>query len=113
VGAAENPSDVLGAAHALLHLIDFDEPFGFSVAEAMACGTAVIAYDRGSMAELIDNGSTLFVVGGLEEAVGSVDLVSDLDRLAIRASIVSRFHATTMVDRYVDVYRALVGGATT
>ena len=51
-------SEVLGGAHALLHLIDFDEPFGYSVAEAMACGTPVIANARGSMAELIEHGVT-------------------------------------------------------
>ena len=53
---------MLGGAAALLHLIDFDEPFGFSVVEAMACGTPVIAYRRGSMPELIDDGATGFLV---------------------------------------------------
>ena len=57
---------MLGGAHALLHLIGFDEPFGFSVAEAMACGTPVVAYDRGSMRELIDDGATGFVVDGVD-----------------------------------------------
>ena len=52
--AAADRAAVLGAAHALLHLIDFDEPFGYSVVEAMACGTPVIAYARGSMPELVD-----------------------------------------------------------
>ena len=58
----EDRSSFLGGALALLHLIDFDEPFGFSVVEAMACGTPVIAFDRGSMSEIIREESTGFVV---------------------------------------------------
>ena len=58
---AEDRSSFLGGAMALLHLIDFDEPFGLSVVEAMACGTPVIAFDRGSMSEIIDQGTTGFL----------------------------------------------------
>ena len=72
VSAAER-AGVLGAAHALLHLIDFDEPFGYSVVEAMACGTPVIANARGSMAELIDHGTTGYLVTDADEAVDAVD----------------------------------------
>jgi glycosyltransferase involved in cell wall biosynthesis len=99
---------VLARAHALLHLIEFDEPFGFSVVEAMACGTPVIANDRGSMAELIDPGTTGYLVSALDGAVEAVHLAADLDRTAIRESAVTRFDATTMIDRYVDVYRAIL-----
>jgi len=107
VDAADRAA-VLGGAHALLHLIDFDEPFGFSVVEAMACGTPVIAYDRGSMAELIDHATTGYLVGDIDEAVRAVDLASDLDRDAIRASTVERFNRATMVDRYAAVYHAVL-----
>ena len=58
----------LGRPRALLHLINFDEPFGLSVVEAMACGTPVIAFNRGSMPELIDHGVTGFLVDTLDEA---------------------------------------------
>ncbi len=61
--------EVLGGARALLHLIDFDEPFGFSVVEAMACGTPVIAYRRGSMPELVVPGENGVLVDTIEEAV--------------------------------------------
>jgi glycosyltransferase involved in cell wall biosynthesis len=95
---------VLGGAHALLHLIDFDEPFGYSVVEAMACGTPVIAYTRGSMAELIDDRSTGFLVTNPDEAVEAVDHAGDLDRDAIRAVTLTRFGIATMIDQYVAAY---------
>ena len=110
VGGTERAS-VLGAAAALLHLIDFDEPFGFSVAEAMACGTPVIAFDRGSMRELIDHGATGFVVDGIDAAVAAVDGADALDRSVIRADAVARFDRGRMVDAYVDVYRAVLARA--
>ncbi len=103
VGEADR-SEVLGRAHALLHLIGFEEPFGFSVAEAMACGTPVIAYDRGSMRELIDHGRTGYVVAGIDEAVAAVGRVHLLDRARVRAAAVERFDHGRMVDAYLDVY---------
>ncbi len=103
-------AEVLGGAHALLHLIGFDEPFGFSVAEAMACGTPVVAFDRGSMRELIDDGRTGFVVAGVDGAAEAVDRVATLDRPAIRATAVARFGLDRMVDAYVDVYRDVMAG---
>ncbi len=105
---ATDRSEVLGGAHALLHLIDFDEPFGYSVVEAMACGTPVIAYDRGSMGELIDDETTGFLVDGLDGATRAIDLAGHVDRHAIRAATATRFSLSTMVDRYVSVYRAVL-----
>jgi glycosyltransferase involved in cell wall biosynthesis len=102
-------AEVLGAAHALLHLIDFDEPFGYSVAEAMACGTPVVAYARGSMGELIEHGVTGFLVGDLESAVAAVGSAGRLDRQVISARAMDRFSVHTMIDRYVDVYRDVIG----
>jgi glycosyltransferase involved in cell wall biosynthesis len=106
--SAADRSATLGAAHALLHLIGFDEPFGFSVAEALACGTPVIAYDRGSMRELIDDGRTGFVVRDERAAADAVELVAGLDRSAIRDVAVERFHHDRMVDAYVDLYERIV-----
>jgi glycosyltransferase involved in cell wall biosynthesis len=100
--------EVLGRADALLHLIDFDEPFGFSVVEAMASGTPVIAYRRGSMPELIDHGVTGWVVDDTSGAVDAVGACEGLDRTAIRARAVARFGVERMVDGYLDVYQQLL-----
>jgi len=108
---AADRSIALGSAHALLHLIDFDEPFGFSVIEAMACGTPVIAYRRGSMGEIIEQGSTGFLVDDLDGAVDAVARAGDLDRAAIRATTYERFDVSTMIDKYVAVYEAVLGDA--
>ena len=101
---ATERSAVLGGAHALLHLIDFDEPFGYSVVEAMACGTPVIANGRGSMPELIDDGTTGFLVDTTEGAVDAVGDAGQLDRIAIRATAVERFDVSRMIARYIAVY---------
>ncbi len=99
---------LLGNASALLHLINFDEPFGFSVVEAMACGTPVIARSRGSMAELIDSGRNGFLVDSVDEAAAVVDKAAAVDRLAVRNSVESRFSVDRMVDEYLDVYHRIV-----
>ncbi|GBD85134.1 D-inositol 3-phosphate glycosyltransferase [bacterium BMS3Abin02] len=105
----ETRSDLLGGARALLHLIDFDEPFGFSVVEAMACGTPVIAYARGSMPELIRERESGFLVSSVDEAVAAVDASGRLDRMAVRASVEHRFDVNRMVDEYLAAYRLVVG----
>ena len=102
--AATERCAVLSGAHALLHLIDFDEPFGYSVIEAMACGTPVIANRRGSMPELIDDDRTGFLVGTIAQAVDAVGQADRLDRVAIRETAVERFDVSRMVDRYLAVY---------
>jgi glycosyltransferase involved in cell wall biosynthesis len=104
VGSADRVA-VLGGAHALLHLVDFDEPFGYSVVEAMACGTPVIAHRRGSMPEIIDHGRTGFLVSGIDAAVAATVAVDGLDREAIRRTAVERFDVGRMIDEYVAVYR--------
>jgi glycosyltransferase involved in cell wall biosynthesis len=110
VGAVgpDERSELLGGAHALLHLISFDEPFGYSVVEAMACGTPVIAIDRGSMPELIVDGTTGFLVEDVAGAVATVAAAAALDRKAIRAHAVARFGVERMVDAYVEVYETLL-----
>lgn len=101
-------AEVLGGAHALLHLIDFDEPFGYSVAEAMACGTPVIAYARGSMAELITPGVSGYLVGDIDSAVTAVAAAGELDREVIAELAAEKFAVARMIDSYVDIYRDLM-----
>jgi glycosyltransferase involved in cell wall biosynthesis len=102
---AEDRSSFLGGALALLHLIDFDEPFGLSVVEAMACGTPVVAFDRGSMPEIIIDGTTGFLVSDVASAAAAVMRVCQLDRQTVRDMAVQRFSKDRMVDQYVAVYR--------
>ncbi len=101
---------VLGGATALLHLIGFDEPFGFSVVEAMACGTPVVAFDRGSMRELIEDGSNGYLVESVTEATAAVADCGRLDRSAVRRSVERRFDVDRMVDQYIVLYRDVVAG---
>ena len=101
-------SELLGGAHALLHPIGFDEPFGYSVVEAMACGTPVIAFRRGSMGELIEDGQTGFIVDDVAGAVAAVERAPSLDRPAIRSRAVARFGVSRMVDEYLAAYAAVL-----
>jgi len=102
---SEDRASFLGGAVALLHLIGFDEPFGFSVVEAMACGTPVVAFDRGSMPELITEGVTGFLVSDVASAARAIMRIGQLDRRAVRDVAVQRFDKDRMVDEYVAVYR--------
>ena len=108
---AEARSAFLGGARALLHLIDFDEPFGLSVVESMACGTPVVAFSRGSMPELIDDGVTGMLVADVASAVAAVDEAQTLDRAAVRAVAIERFGVDRMVDEYLAVYEQAIAGA--
>jgi glycosyltransferase involved in cell wall biosynthesis len=99
----------LGEARALLHLINFDEPFGLSVVEAMACGTPVIATRRGSMPELIEDGVNGFLVDSVEEAVVALERAGELDRAAIRRTVAARFSVDRMADDYLALYRRILG----
>jgi glycosyltransferase involved in cell wall biosynthesis len=101
----------LGGAKALLHLIDFDEPFGLSVIEAMACGTPVIAINRGSMPELIDDGVTGFLVASADEAVPALARIEEIDRSACRKAVEKRFTVDRMADDYLALYRRILGRA--
>lgn len=100
----EERSAVLGTAAALLHPIHFDEPFGLSVVEAMASGTPVIAYARGSMPEVVDDGITGFLVDGVDAAAAVVDAAAALDRRTIRSVAGRRFGVDRMVSQYLEVY---------
>lgn len=99
----------LGNAAAMLFPIDWPEPFGLVVVEAMACGTPVIAWDEGAMSEIIDEGVTGFIVRSIDQAVAAVAKVAELDRHRIRAVFEKRFSAARMVRDYAAIYERLVG----
>ncbi|WP_404990639.1 glycosyltransferase family 4 protein [Cellulomonas sp. ICMP 17802] len=101
---------LLGGAVALLHLIDFDEPFGLSVVEALAAGTPVVATPRGSMPELLRDGVTGFLVRDADEAVAAVGRLSAIDRRDCRRDAESRFSAARMVDAYEELFERIVAG---
>jgi glycosyltransferase involved in cell wall biosynthesis len=102
-------SEFLGQALALLFPIDWPEPFGLAMIEAMACGTPVLAFRCGSVPEVIDNGVTGAVVSDMAEALRVLPQVLALDRAAVRRRFEQRFTATRMAHDYVRVYRALTG----
>ena len=102
---AEEKNDFLGGAKALLFPIDWPEPFGLVMIEALACGTPVIAFRGGSVDEIIEHGKTGFVVDDLDEAAAAASHVETLDRCACRASFERRFTVERMANEYVDLYR--------
>jgi glycosyltransferase involved in cell wall biosynthesis len=104
-------AEVLGGAAVLLHPIAFEEPFGLSVVEAMACGTPVVAYRRGSMPEVIDEGVTGYLADDADAAAVAVSAAVRLDRPQIRARARARFSAERMVADYLDVYQGLLAGS--
>ena len=101
-------SAFLGGAEALLFPIDWPEPFGLVMIEAMACGTPVVAFRCGSAPEIIDDGETGYLVDTVEQAVAATARAHLLDREAIRAHFELRFSATAMARRYLDVYGDLL-----
>ena len=110
IGAAgpEKRNELLGKAYALLHPINFDEPFGLSVAEAMLCGTPVIAFNRGSMAELIDNTRTGYLVKDVDDAVAKVGRIEEINRLDCHNWALSKFSTEKMVEDYLILYQQIL-----
>ncbi|HWP12994.1 MAG TPA: glycosyltransferase family 4 protein [Ramlibacter sp.] len=100
--------DFIGNARALLMPIDWPEPFGLVMIEAMACGTPVIAYAKGSVPELIDPGVTGFIVENQEQAIAAARNIDSIDRRRCRQVFEQRFSARVMARHYLDVYRQLV-----
>ena len=105
----ETKRQFLTNAAALLFPIDWPEPFGLVMIEAMACGTPVIAFKSGSVPEVIDDGITGFVVSGEAEAIPAVERLGELDRRQVRMQFEKRFTATRMAQEYLRQYKALVG----
>lgn len=99
---------LLGEATALLHPISFDEPFGLSVAEAMLCGTPVVAFRRGSMPELIDHAKTGFLVSTIDDAVEAITRIESIDRKHCHKWAIENFSLQKMVKGYVDVYEQIL-----
>ncbi len=106
-GPAER-NTLLGGATALLHPISFEEPFGLSVAEAMLCGTPVIAFNRGSMKEIIVDGKTGFLVDTIDEAVDMISNIKSINRIYCREWANSKFSRQKMIEGYLAVYEEIL-----
>ncbi len=107
ISEAKKASFLSGAA-ALLMPIDWPEPFGLVMIEAMACGTPVIAFDRGSVPEIVEDGVTGFIVENERQAVAAIRRLDGLSRARIRERFGQRFTARRMAEEYVDVYASLI-----
>lgn len=101
-------SEFLGNALALMFTIDWPEPFGLAMIEAMACGTPVIARRCGSVPEVLEHGVTGFIADGVEQLVAAVEQVGGLSRIECRGQFERRFTVDSMVDRYEEVYLRLI-----
>lgn len=99
---------VLRNAYALLHPIHFNEPFGLSVVEAMACGTPVIAFNKGSMPEIIQNNKNGFIVSNIEEMTQCLKDIHNISRKLCRETVVKRFSQQRMVKEYIEVYKEIL-----
>lgn len=107
IGEADK-SEFLGNARALLMLIDWEEPFGLVMVEAMACATPVIAFNSGSVPEVIDEGVTGFIVNDMDAAVEAAGRIPTLDRSVVRRVFEQRFSARRMAADYLEVYAAIL-----
>ena len=96
--------EFIGNARALLFPIDWPEPFGIVMIEAMACGTPVIAWGEGSVPEIVDDGVTGFIVRSIDEAVAAVQRIDTLDRRIVRQTFERRFSALAMSKNYLRLY---------
>jgi glycosyltransferase involved in cell wall biosynthesis len=110
VGSVESGErdKLLGNAYGLLHPIFFNEPFGLSVIESMACGTPVVAFNKGSMPEIITNGLNGFLVNNVGEAVVALGKIPELNRNDCRKTVEDRFTVETMVNNYIEVYKQII-----
>ena len=106
VNEAQKPA-FLGNATAMLFPIDWPEPFGLAMIEALSCGTPVIAWPHGAVREVVEDGRTGYIVDSVEDAVAALEKVPRLDRFAVRSRFEERFSAARMAQDYLSVYRAL------
>jgi glycosyltransferase involved in cell wall biosynthesis len=106
INDAQKP-EFLSGAHALLFPIDWPEPFGLVMIEAMACGTPVVAFNRGSVPEVIDHGVTGFIVHDEASAIAAVRRLDELDRGTVRRTFERRFTSRRMAEDYLDLYTEL------
>ncbi len=107
----EERNKVLGNAYALLHPIYFNEPFGLSVVEAMACGTPVLAFNKGSMPEIIQNGINGYLVADVEEMADRINAVQNISREICRQTVEERFTQELMVKAYTEVYQEILNNS--
>lgn len=109
-GEIEEPdkNDFIGNARAMLFPIDWPEPFGLVMIEALACGTPVLAYAGGAVIEVLQHGVTGFVVNDQQQAIAAARRIDQIDRRHCREAFEARFTATVMAKRYLNVYRSLV-----
>jgi glycosyltransferase involved in cell wall biosynthesis len=105
---SEERNNLLGGAYALLHPIFFAEPFGLSVIESMACGTPVVAFNKGSMPELIESGKNGFIVSDVAEAVVALKKIPEINRQSCRDTVEQKFTVEKMVENYIKVYEQII-----
>jgi glycosyltransferase involved in cell wall biosynthesis len=105
----EEKQEFLGGAYALVFLIDWPEPFGLAMIEAMACGTPVIAWRKGSVPEVVEEGATGFVVDSMDEATAAFRRLERLDRAGCRKAFEDRYTVSRMARKYVQEYERLQG----
>lgn len=110
VAGPELRDKLLGGAVAMLHPIHFHEPFGLSVVEANACGTPVVAFNKGSMPEIIRDGVNGFLVEDVGSAAAALSKISAVSRSRCREVVAQRFSSEVMVENYLKVYRQIIGG---
>lgn len=104
----EKRDELLGNAKLLLHPINFNEPFGLSIIEAMACGTPVVALNKGSMPELITNGENGFLVNNSDEAIERIKEIDNISRIKCRKVVEEKFSKESMAKKYIDVYKKIL-----
>lgn len=104
----EKRNELLANASVLLHPINFDEPFGLSIVEAMACGTPVIAFNKGSMPELIDDSKTGFLVTDIAEAIEKAKHTDSINRMACRKKVEQQFSKERMSQKYMELYKQIL-----
>jgi glycosyltransferase involved in cell wall biosynthesis len=106
---SEEKMRLLSGAKGYLYPIQWDEPFGISIVEAMACGTPAVIFKKGAAPEVIDHGITGFVVETMEEFIDAVKHVDEISPEACRDRVENMFSARRMVDNYERVYRNILG----